>query len=200
MGYLSIRRTCLGRLHSGICDNFFLNAGPHHQLVCSGLLSLSVLTHIPYTGAELQGCAVGSTVVAADPGVTLSKMNQQQHYRDDLKLQIPKMQQEKSVCWFWAASVQTLTVKPTASYYSDSYMCRNCLPCTDFPKLVLLSAAVAAGQNTPSVCAAPLASFFGVLCTCYWSCNSVCVCSNCSVHLWLLQGNSLVYSCLYCWE
>lgn len=35
-------------------------------------------------------------------------------------------------------------------------MYRNCLPCTDFPKLVLLSAAaVAAAQNIPSMCAAP---------------------------------------------
>ena len=41
--------------------------------------------------------------------------------------------------------------------YNDTFMHRNYLPCIDFLKPVLLgTAAVAAGQNIPCMCAAPL--------------------------------------------
>ena len=54
------------------------------------------------------------------------------------------------------------TFKPTASYYNDSFMYRNCLPCIEFPKLMLLgTAAVAAGQNVPCMCAAPVVVLYG---------------------------------------
>lgn len=76
------------------------------------------------------------------------------------------------------------TFKPTAAYYNDSFMYRNSLPCTDFPKMVLLgAAAVAAVQNIPCMCTAPSVVLYWCALYLLPACAiAICVCSICSVH------------------
>lgn len=188
-------------------DNFFLNAEPHHQLWYSGLFSLSVLMHVHWT-LLLLCCKETQYVVQLWPQLQESlckKSKQQCYWHDSEEITDSKNATGQEKRWVFAVLdnpySDIFTFHPTASCCSDSFMYKNCLPCIDCPKLVFLNtAAVAADPNIPCMCAAPLVVLYQCALYLLPGCAMQSVSSICSVHLWLLQGNSLVYSCLYCWE
>lgn len=164
---------------------------------------MSVPVHIPDAAvAVLRGCLVGGAVVATAPGITLSESSKRERYgMTQKKLQIPKRDRKREVfAVLDDPHSGIVTFKPAASYCNDSRTYRTCLPCAGCPKPQLPGAAGAAGRTVAGTCAVAVVVLTGVRCAVARLCAAGCVCAVRSVHLGLLRGNSLVYSCLCCWE